>query len=315
MDRVKRALVLAGGGIAGIAWEIGILRGIADERPEVVAALRNSPVVLGTSAGSAVGAQLASDLTLAELFDRQVEGTSAEIRPGVDIDTVGRLFLDAVGDSNKADAVGDGNKADAVGDGDGEGAMLAPNITKAEKLQRIGAVALATDTVDSATRRAVIEQRLPAHDWPEHELRITAIDIDSGELVVFDRDGGVALVDAVTASCAVPGAWPVVTIDGRRYMDGGIGSSVNLVAAVDCSAAVVLVPGAADAPSLFGAGTAAEVDSFPGAVFALYADEPSRVAFGRDPLDPACRIPSAQAGRRQGRAAAASIADFLAHIQ
>jgi len=286
MDRVStRALVLAGGGIAGIAWETGILRGIADVRPDVAERLRHSPVVLGTSAGSTVGAQLASDLSLDELFDWQVTEASAELSPGVDVEVIGQLFLDA---------------------------MQTPNTTTAQKLQRIGAVALATATVDPQTRRAVIEQRLPTHDWPEHDLRITAVDIDSGELVVFDRDAGVALVDAVTASCAVPGAWPVVTIDGRRYMDGGIGSSVNLIAVADCVSAVVLVPGAADAPSPFGAGTAIEVGSFPGAAFAIYADEPSRTAFGKNPLDPACRIPSARAGRIQGRTVAAAIADFLA---
>jgi len=288
MDPVTtRALVLAGGGIAGIAWETGILQGIADIRPEVADALRNSEITLGTSAGSTVGAQLGSNLPLADLFTRQVAGESQEISPGVDIDAIGALFLEA---------------------------MLIPNATKAEKLQRIGAVAAATDTVGERTRRAVIERRLPSHDWPARDLRITAVDIDSGELVVFDRRSEVSLVDAVAASCAVPGAWPVVTIDGRRYMDGGIGSSVNMIAVTDCSAAVVLVPGAPDAPSPFGAGTGVEVSSFPGAVFGIYADEVSRAAFGKDPLDPACRIPSAQAGRAQGRAIAAAVAEFLADI-
>lgn len=288
MDPVTtRALVLAGGGIAGIAWETGILQGIADIRPDVAEALRDCEVTLGTSAGSTVGAQLGSDLPLAELFARQVAGESQEISSGVDIDAIGALFLEA---------------------------MLTPNATTAQKLQRIGAIAAQTDTVSESTRRAIIERRLPSHDWPERELRITAIDIDSGELVVFDRRSGVSLVDAVAASCAVPGAWPVVTIDGRRYMDGGVGSSVNLIAVTDCAAAVVLVPGAPDAPSPFGAGTGVEVSSFPGAVFAIYADEPARAAFGKDPLDPACRVPSAQAGRAQGRAVSAAVAQFLSDI-
>jgi NTE family protein len=283
----KRALVLAGGGIAGIAWETGILQGIADMRPDVADALRNSEVTLGTSAGSAVGAQLGSDLPLAELFGRQVAGESQEISSGVDIDAIGALFLDA---------------------------MLTRNTTKAQKLQRIGAVAAQTDTVSESTRRAVIERRLPAHDWPDRDLRITAVDIESGELVVFDRRSGVSLVDAVGASCAVPGAWPVVTIGGRRYMDGGIGSSINMISVTDCGAVVLLVPGAADAPSPFGPSAAVEVSSFPGAVFAVYADDQSRAAFGKNPLDPACRIPSAQAARAQGRAVSAAVAEFLADI-
>src|SRR5205807_4636176 len=50
----KRALVLAGGGLAGIAWETGILRGIADESPESAKALLDADVLVGTSAGSTV---------------------------------------------------------------------------------------------------------------------------------------------------------------------------------------------------------------------------------------------------------------------
>ena len=130
-------------------------------------------------------------------------------------------------------------------------------------------------------------------------------------LVVFDRHSGVSLVDAVMASCAVPGAWPVVTIDGRRYMDGGIGSSVNAMAVADCSAAVVLVPSAANSPSPFGAGTTAEIDAFAARTFAVYADAGAVIAFGKDPLDPASRIPAAQAGRIQGRAVAGDVERFL----
>ena len=83
-------------------------------------------------------------------------------------------------------------------------------------------------TVSESVRREVIAQRLPSHGWPDRDLRITAIDIGTGELVAFDRASGVELVDAVAASCAVPGAWPPVTIGERRYMDGGVGSTMNV---------------------------------------------------------------------------------------
>ena len=88
----------------------------------------------------------------------------------------------------------------------------------------------------------MIAQRLPSHDWPDRDLRISAIDTATGELVTFDRSSGVGLVDAVAASCAVPGVWPPVTIGDRRYMDGGVGSSVNMALADDCDVVVVLVP-------------------------------------------------------------------------
>jgi NTE family protein len=280
----KRALVLAGGGLAGIAWETGVLRGIADESPATANALLESDVLVGTSAGSTVAAQLGSGLGIEALFDRQTAHTSAELNPGVGVEEITELFVTA---------------------------MMQPNTTTAEKLQKVGAVALSTATVAEPVRREVIAQRLPSHDWPDRVLRISAIDTATGELVAFDRTSGIGLVDAVAASCAVPGVWPPVTIGERRYMDGGVGSSVNLALADDCDVAVVLVPAGRSAPSPFGGGAAEEVAAFDGAAFGVFADEESLAAFGANPLDPACRVPSALAGREQGRRVAAAVTDFL----
>ena len=279
-----RGLVLAGGGLAGIAWETGILCGIADEAPDAAQALLASDVLLGSSAGATVAAQLGSGTGLDELFARQVAQESHEIDSGVDIEDVAALFVTA---------------------------MMTPGATTEQKLQRIGAIALATDTVAERVRRAVIAHRLPSHDWPRRTLRVTAIDAVTGELVVLDGVSGVALVDAVAASCAVPGVWPPVTIGDRRFFDGAVGSSVNLVAAGDCDDVVILVPQGENSPSPFGAGPAAEIADFPGATLTVFADDASLAAFGRNPLDPACRIPSAIAGRDQGRREAGRVARFL----
>jgi NTE family protein len=280
----KRGVVLAGGGLAGIAWETGVLMGIADEAPGVAAAVLGSDVLVGTSAGSAVAAQISSGLPLQELFDRQVAGTAREIDPGVAIEEITELFI---------------------------AAMMTPDTTKEQKLQRIGAVALDAHTVAEPARRAVIADRLPSHDWPDRVLRLTAIDIDTGELVVFDQNSGVSLVDAVAASCAVPGAWPPVTIDGRRYMDGGVGSTVNMAVARDCDSVLVLLPAGENSPSPFGNGAAAEIRAFPGATLAVFADADALVAFGPNPLDPQCRKPSALAGREQGRRCAGAVGAFF----
>ncbi|MGH3596290.1 MAG: patatin-like phospholipase family protein [Mycobacterium sp.] len=280
----KRALVLAGGGVAGIAWETGVLRGIADESPTAARALLDSDVLVGTSAGSAVAAQIGSGCTLDDLFARQVQKSSTEIDPGVGVETITDLFLSA---------------------------MAEQETTVPQKRQRIGSVALATATVAESVRRDVIAQRLPSHDWPDRVLRVTAVDIATGELVVLDRESRVDLVDAVAASCAVPAAWPPVTIGDRRYMDGGIGSTINLHVADDCDVAVVLVPSGVSAPSAFGAGPAAEIAAFRGVALGVYADDESLAAFGSNPLDPRCRIASAVAGRAQGRRAAAAVAAFL----
>jgi NTE family protein len=277
-------LVLAGGGLAGIGWETGILRGIADEAPETAKALLDLDVLVGTSAGSTVAAQLGSGLGLDVLFDRQTAPASTELNPDVGIDEITELFVTA---------------------------MLTPNTTTAGKLQKIGAVALSTKTVTEAVRRNVIAQRLPSHDWPDRVLRISAIDTATGELVAFDRSSGVGLVDAVAASCAVPAVWPPVTIGERRYMDGGVGSSVNMALADDCEVAVVLVPSGRSTPSPFGGGAAEEVDALGESAFGVFADDESIVAFGPNPLDPACRKPAALAGREQGRRIAAAVTDFL----
>ncbi|MGE2719210.1 patatin-like phospholipase family protein [Mycolicibacterium celeriflavum] len=277
----RRALVLAGGGLAGIAWETGILTGIADESPAVAEALLTSDVLVGTSAGSTVAAQLGSGLGLGALFDRQIAATSSEINPGGGIEKITEMFLRA---------------------------MTAPG-SKTEKLQRIGAIALEAETVPEEVRRKVIEQRLPSHDWPDRDLRITAIDAETGELVGFDRTSGVSLVDAVAASCAVPGVWPPVTIGAHRYMDGGVGSTVNLALADDCDVVVALIPQGLSSPSPFGTAARDEVTAH--GAFGVFADDESVDAFGANPLDPACRAPSAHAGRRQGRSVAAEIAEHL----
>ncbi len=284
----RRALVLAGGGIAGIAWETGVLRGIADESPAAARLLLDSDVLVGTSAGSAVAAQIGGGSTLEELFGRQVAESSAEIDSGVDVDDITGLFLAALR----------------------EPCDDSQDLTR-QRMRRIGAVALTADTVAEPVRRRVIAERLPSHEWPGRALRITAIDTAGGDLVVFDRDSGVDLVDAVAASCAVPGAWPPVCIAGRRYMDGGVSSPVNLGVAGDCDEAVVLMPTGVDAPSPFGPGPAAEVAAFGGTAFAVFADANSLSAFGPNPLDPRCRIASAIAGREQGRREAPALARFL----
>ena len=65
-------------------------------------------------------------------------------------------------------------------------------------------------------------------------------------------------------------------------------------------------------PSPFGTGAVEEVDTFSGLAYGVFADDESLSAFGANPLDPACRVPSALAGREQGRRVAADVAEFLA---
>jgi NTE family protein len=271
---MTEALVLGGGGVAGIAWMTGLLAGLADAGQDVTRA----DLLVGTSAGATVAAQLGT-LSLAELFARQVEPElqSPEIMVDLDLESFGTEFA----------------------------AILQHATTLPEIRRAVGTYALDAATVSESERRAVIESRLPSHEWPARALRIVAVDAETGEPRVFDNDSGVRLVDAVTASCAVPGVWPPATVNGRRYVDGGVRSAENADYAAGATRVLVVVP-------------LGEVDLFPtekslsqvvnelrahGAEVAIIApDEDSRVAIGANPLDPATRRPAAEAGRAQGRA-------------
>src|SRR5690606_7917892 len=72
----------------------------------------------------------------------------------------------------------------------------------------------------------------------------TAVHAETGEFVVWDAAAGIDLQRAVASSCSVPGVFPPITIDGARYIDGGMRSGLNtdvaaghdLVVAVSCMA-------------------------------------------------------------------------------
>ena len=264
-----RALVLGGGGVAGIAWETGLLFGLAERDVDVL----DADVILGTSAGSAVAAQATAGLPLAELYDRQAvpTGESTEIAVEFDIE---KMIADWTGLLSSA---GPGQELRAA----------------------IGRYALAAPTVPERRRREVIAARLPSHEWPERDVRIVAVDANSGEERVFTSADGVGLVDAVAASCAVPGIWPPVTIDNRRYVDGGVRSSTNVDLVDGFDVVLVLAPVENLAVVDPDVDKAAKKVLKRKQTLVIRPDEDSLAAFGANPLDPATARPSAQAGRAQ----------------
>jgi NTE family protein len=107
---------------------------------------------------------------------------------------------------------------------------------------RIGRWALAVTTRPEADQRKVFQARLPVSVWPFRALKVTAVDERTGELTVFDSAGDASVVDAVGASCAVPGTWPPVTIGERRFMDGGMRTIANADLAHGYQRVVIVVP-------------------------------------------------------------------------
>lgn len=267
---MSRALVLGGGGVAGIAWETGLLMGLHDAGLDVVAVADR---VVGTSAGAAVAAQVTSGTPIAELYDRQVSGagTKHEIAADFDADSMMMTF----------------------------GKIIAKVVPGVLMHRAVGEYALHAKTVPESVRREVIAARLPVHTWPDHELRVTAIDARSGKLRIFTSADGVELIDAVAASCAVPGIWPPVTIGDRRYIDGGMRSTSNADLASDCHDVLVISP-MVELPMVEQTIKAA-IDAMrhDARVVWIGADDAATAAMGSNPLDPAAAAPSAEAGRRQ----------------
>ena len=180
----------------------------------------------------------------------------------------------------------------------------------AELRREVGRRALAVETVPEAERRAVIAGRLPRHTWPSRKLAVVAVEAHTGDVRVFDKDSGADLVDAVAASCAIPGIWPPVTIGQGRYIDGGTRSAVNADLAAGYRRVLILVPMADPAleEQVAGLTRGAEARGAPVQVQVLMPDDESVAAMGINPLDPAVRAPVARAGYAQGQRAAAGVA-------
>ncbi|SDY28233.1 NTE family protein [Modestobacter sp. DSM 44400] len=279
MSEQRTALVLGGGGITGIAWELGLVAGLAEAGVD----LRTADLVVGTSAGSVVGAQLTSGTALEDLYARQLEPPTQERAARMTRGVLVRYGL----------------------------AMLRARRDDVAFRRRVGQLARkAADSGLTPTedeRRAAITSRLPSAEWPDRPFVVTAVDAESGEFTRFTRDSGVELVAAVGASCAVPGVYPPVTIDGRRYVDGGMRSAANADLAEGYDRIVVLAPIARGVGPM--ASVDAQVTGLVSRVAVVSPDEGSRTAIGKNVLDPAARAASAGAGRAQAASVAARVAD------
>lgn len=263
----ERAVVLGGGGVAGIAWAAGLLHGLAEQG----VTLGDADLVVGTSAGSVVGAWLATGVTTEEMHARQVDPSrqTAELRSPVDVPALWARFAEVLADCPPE-----------------------------QMRSRIGALALETETVPEEARRRVMADRLPVHAWPQG-LVVTVVDAVTGDRLALDASSGHPLVDAVAASCAVPGVWPPVTLGGRRYVDGGVHTTLNADLAAGAGRVLVLAPGGVAGGGPLGPGWETDRPLLGDRVVVLEPDAAGVEARGTDSLDPATRRPCAEAGRAQ----------------
>lgn len=281
----RLAVVLAGAGAAGNAWQIGLIAGLAHVGVDLSAA----DLIVGTSAGSTVAAQITSGTPLSDLH----AAIAAELPPPPPrAPTPGRAAVMSGPDYLRW--------SDAI---------IAQSADAADMRRRFGAAALDTDSTDgaaSARWREIVAARLPNVEWPQQRVLITAVNARSGEPVVFDRFSGISLVDAVAASTS---AMTPFAIGDERFLNGGYRRSSNADLAAGYERVVILEPfsGRSRSPEAWGMDLDTQVEELRagGSVVAtVFPDARSGDVFNANALDPATRAPAASGGFEQGRALA-----------
>jgi NTE family protein len=295
----ERALVLGGGGASGNAWAIGVIAGLFDTGLDVTQA----DLIIGTSAGSTVAAQITGTTRPAELL-AAILAAVPQPRTGPAGSDAGRVPI-----------------GPAANHMERTGAIIAAAKDAADMRRRMGAAALemdaASDGSAQAQWRATVAARLPSQRWPQQPMLIVAVDAHTGEPVVFDRHSGVELADAVAASCANGFGVPPYTIGERRYIDGGYRANENADLAAGYARVLVLSPlgGRSRHPLGWGTHLTAQADELRARgsrVETIFPDSNSQNALGVgvNMMDLSRRRPSAQAGYNQGRALADQLTDF-----
>ena len=296
----ERALVLHGGGSAGNAWEIGVVAGLFDAGLDVTGA----DLIIGTSAGSTAAAQITTAAPaelLAAILSAPPPQQGGPVGPG------------------GGPGGGRGPIGPAANHMETTSRIIAAAEDAADMRRRMGAAALETDAASDgsgqARWRATVAARLPSQRWPQQSILITAIDAHTGEPVVFDRDSGVDLADAVAASTSNGFGGPPYRIGDRWYIDGGYRRNENADLAAGYERVLVLSPfgGRSRHPLEWGMHLATQVDELRAGgskVETIFPDGDSLTAFGTNMMDLSTRPPAARAGYAQGRSLAGHLSEF-----
>jgi NTE family protein len=274
---VKRVLVLGGGGVIGVAWEVGLLTGLAEGGVDV----READAVVGTSAGSMVGSWVAAGLDFSGPAREPSVVRSVPIpESGPDLAKLGEVF---------------------------QIWSTAESMSEAT-LREIGTLATAATTVSQQEWIASTGGGIGVEDWPEKPLHICAVDVATGEFRVHTRDTGAPLHAAVASSCAIPGMFPPIEIDGAHYMDGGVRSGTSADVALEFEPeSVVIVAPIIEKTTVIGALAerclADEVAALEraGAEVSVILPEDAEVeAFGGNLMDPTHADAAGEAGHARG---------------
>lgn len=288
-----RALVLGGGGSTGNAWLIGVIAGLFEAGLDVA----DADLIIGTSAGSTTAAQVTST-SPAQLLTYTLSAAPQQ-RPAAAASEPMRGPIRSV-----------------VNHLDRTTKIIAAAADPADLRRLLGASSLelnaASDGTWQSQWRATVAARLPNQQWPQQKVLITAVDAQTGDPVVFDRDSGVELADAVAASCS---SGLPYRIGDRVYIDGGYRRSAeNADLATGYGRVLVLSPlsGRSLAPPDWGLQLATQVEELRTAgsrVETIFPDGDAEHLFGVNAMNPSLRPPAARAGHDQGRALAEHLAE------
>jgi NTE family protein len=276
-------LILGGGGIVGVNWELGVLAALhthADWDPATAV------VFAGTSAGSMVGAIVALGNDLNKLVDERT--------------------ADAAPPAPATEPLGTGDVTSLL-DPELMGLYLPQTGPLEERARRAGQIALERQPMMRESEyRSLIALSVPSEAWPEADLRMTTVDCDTGETVILDRNSGLDLVTAVAASCAVPTIFPPVEHDGRHFTDGPRGPFIADLATEVGLDAIVFV-----GPRLLmeGGDEHAELDTLEadGMPIARITGGPELMGMIMRLMDPGAAGTAALVGRADGEAEAAEV--------
>ncbi|MDP9183903.1 MAG: patatin-like phospholipase family protein, partial [Actinomycetota bacterium] len=192
---------------------------------------RTAEVLIGTSAGSVLVAALASGITVDELLAHQ----RGELRDE-------RIAFDPDRDSG-------GSMPPLPRPMIGSARGVLHTALHPRSKTPMGALAAVLPrgrgSIEAIGR--LVDGVLPEGGWAPHPATwVVAAEYDTGRRVAFGRPGAPEcdLRDAVMASCAIPGWYAPVTVQGVRYVDGGVCSptSVDLLTNLDLDGVVVLSP-------------------------------------------------------------------------
>jgi NTE family protein len=213
---VRCAVVLGAGGYTGQAFHVGALQALHE-----VAGFdaRLADVLVGTSAGSIVAAELAGGVSAhdlaAELLGEELSAEGQRLRTAMRAEIAASSLMPDVPSSGLR--------------------PLDPMVLlhAARRPWRVRPGALLSGLLPRG--RTGLEpiarsiRYLHGTTWPERDLRICAVRARNGRRVVFGAPGApeTDVGTAVAASCAIPAWFQPVTVDGQVYVDGGMHSPTN----------------------------------------------------------------------------------------